>query len=420
MSTSEPAPAFRIRSVAASALIPALLFAIGEGAIIPIIPAVAGNLGAGLALAGFIAGMTMIGELVGDIPSGWVVSKIGERRSMIYAAVLSIAAIILCLLAREPLLFGIGIFLLGLSAAVFALARHAFMTSFVPVEFRARALSTLGGTFRAGWFIGPFLGAGIIALTGSALSVFFVMGVCGVAIIVLLLVVDDPTEKLLKPDTGQTLVAAEAAGLFPTIWAHRQVLTRIGLGVAIVSALRASRTVVLPLWALSLGLSESTTALIVGLGAAIDFALFYTSGQIMDRFGRLWSALPSMIGMGACLLVLSFTHDLSHALGWFIVLTILLGLSNGISSGIVMTLGADLAPKGSPAPFLGAFRFTGDLGSATAPVLIAAVVAVAGLPLAVGTIGVIGFFGAGVMLRYIPRFVPRSLSHKSLGLRARA
>ncbi|TQL53245.1 MFS transporter [Subtercola boreus] len=413
-----PAPAFRIRSVAASALIPALLFAIGEGAIIPIIPAVAGNLGAGLALAGFIAGMTMIGELVGDIPSGWVVSRIGERRSMIYAAVLSIVAIILCLVAREPLLFGIGIFLLGLSAAIFALARHAFMTSYVPVAYRARALSTLGGTFRAGWFIGPFLGAGLIALTGSSLSVFFVMGLCGVAIIVLLLVVDDPTEKLVKPDAGETLVAAEAEGLFTTIWTHRRVLTRIGSGVAIVSALRASRTVVLPLWALSLGLGESNTALIVGLGAAIDFALFYTSGQIMDRFGRLWSALPSMIGMGTCLLILSFTHDTGHAVGWFIVLTILLGLSNGISSGIVMTLGADLAPKTSPAPFLGAFRFTGDLGSAAAPVLIAGLVAVAGLPLAVGTVGVVGFLGAGVMLRYIPRFLPRSLAHKSLGFRA--
>ncbi|PPF82746.1 MFS transporter [Subtercola sp. Z020] len=419
MSSSEPAaetpPAtFRFGSIALSALLPALLFAIGEGAIIPIIPAVAGSLGATLAVAGVISGMTMIGELVGDIPSGWLVSRLGERRSMIYAAGLSMLSIILCLLAPNALVFGIGIFLLGLSAAVFALARHAFMTSFVPVAYRARALSTLGGTFRAGWFIGPFLGAGVIALTGTAQSVFWVMGVCAVAIVVLLLIVDDPTEKLAKPDAGERLLAGESNGLFATIWTHRRVLTRIGLGVAIVSALRASRTVVLPLWAVSLGIGESNTALIVGVGAALDFALFYTSGQIMDRFGRLWSALPSMIGMGVCLVVLSVTHDLAHAAGWFIVLTILLGVSNGISSGIVMTLGADLAPKSSPAPFLGAFRFTGDLGSALAPLLVAGILAVAGLPFAVGTVGVIGFFGAGVMLRYIPRFVPRSLAHKSL------
>ncbi|RFA20337.1 MFS transporter [Subtercola boreus] len=437
MTTSGPAVEFRIRSVAASALLPALLFAIGEGAIIPIIPAIASNLGATLAVAGFIAGMTMIGELIGDIPSGWVVSRIGERRSMIWAAGLSIVSVILSLVAPNALVFGVGIFLLGLSAAIFALARHAFMTTYVPVQFRARALSTLGGTFRAGWFIGPFLGAGLIALTGTSMSVFWVMGLCAVAIIVLLLVVDDPTEKLAAgklaagklaradagepshpaPTAGESELAEEAQGLFATIWSFRAVLTRLGLGVAIVSALRASRTVVLPLWAVSLGLPESNTALIIGLGAALDFALFYSSGQIMDRFGRLWSALPSMIGMGVCLVILSFTHDFAQAVGWFIVLTVLLGVSNGVSSGIVMTLGADLAPKSSPAPFLGAFRFTSDLGSAAAPVLISAIVVVAGLPVAVFAIGAIGFAGAGVMLRYVPRYVPRSPAHKSLGFK---
>src|ERR1700712_334074 len=123
MSTIEPT--FTYRSIALPALVPSLLFAIGEGSVIPVIPAIASNLGATLAVAGFIAGMTMVGQLVGDIPSGWVVSRIGERRAMIYASILSIAAIVLCMLAPNPALFGTGIFFLGLAAAVFALARHA-------------------------------------------------------------------------------------------------------------------------------------------------------------------------------------------------------------------------------------------------------------------------------------------------------
>ena len=65
---------FRLRSVALAAFLPTLLFSIGEGAIIPIIPMVADNLGATLAIAGLIASMIMIGELVGDIPSGWIVA----------------------------------------------------------------------------------------------------------------------------------------------------------------------------------------------------------------------------------------------------------------------------------------------------------------------------------------------------------
>ncbi|MEF2975658.1 MFS transporter [Subtercola sp. YIM 133946] len=408
MSTIEPA--FTYRSIALPALVPSLLFAIGEGSVIPVIPAIASNLGATLAVAGFIAGMTMLGQLAGDIPSGWVVSRIGERRAMIYAACLAIVATVLCMLATAPLLFGIGIFFIGLAAAVFALARHAFMTTFVPIEYRARALSTLGGTFRLGWFAGPFLGAAIIALSGTSQSVFWIQGLCALAVIVLLLVVPDPTEKLAKPDAGETFVADEAAGLFTTLYAYRGLLLRLGSGVAIVGALRASRTVILPLWAVSLGLGEANTALIVGIGGAIDFGLFYTSGQIMDRFGRLWSAIPSMTGMGLCLVVLAFTHDLPGAIAWFIVITVLLGFSNGIGSGIMMTLGADLAPPANPAPFLGAFRFTSDAGTAAAPLVIALVVALASLPLAVGLMGLLGFVGAGVLLRTVPRYVPRKLA----------
>jgi len=329
---------------------------------------------------------------------------------MIYAAILAIVAVLVCMTATTPLLFGTGIFFLGLAGAVFALARHAFMTSFVPIEYRARALSTLGGTFRLGWFIGPFLGAAVIALSGTSQAVFWIQGICAIAIIVLLLIVADPTEKLMKPDAGEQLVTAESHGLFKTIYTFRGLLVRIGSGVALVGALRASRTVILPLWAVSLGLSETNTALIVGIGGALDFALFYASGQIMDRFGRLASVVPCMVGMGVCFLILAFTHNLPGAVVWFIVLTIALGISNGIGSGIVMTLGADLAPKGSPAPFLGAFRFTGDLGTAAAPLLISLIVAIASLPLAVGVIGILGFAGAGLLTRYIPRYVPRKLA----------
>ena len=397
---------FRFRSIALPALLPSLLFGIGEGAVIPVIPAVASSLGAGLAGAGLIAAMIVVGQLAGDIPSGWVVSKIGERRSMIAAAILSIGAVTLALFAVNAAMFGIAIFLLGLSAAVFALARQAFMTTFVPVRIRARALSTLGGSFRAGWFIGPFLGALLIGVTGSVETAFLLHILCAVIVLIVLLVMNDPTETMTRPDTGQQFVQEESSGLFRTIWENRGVLVRVGSGAGVVGGLRASRLAILPLWAVSIGLSEQTTALIVGVGAAADFALFYTSGQIMDRFGRLWSVVPSMIGMGLALLTLSFTHDLPGAVQWFIVVAIVMGVANGVGSGIIMTLSADLAPKRDPAPFLGAFRFTADAGAALAPLAVSAIVAVASLSLATGIVGVVGIAGAGILARNIPRYVP--------------
>ena len=62
-------------------------------------------------------------------------------------------------------------------------------------------------------------------------------------------------------------------------------LAQLGGGAALIGALRASRQVILPLWAVSIGISEPNTALIIGIAGGVDFALFYASGQIMDRFG---------------------------------------------------------------------------------------------------------------------------------------
>lgn len=404
---------FPWRAVVTSVFLPTLLFSVGEGAIIPIIPVVAHDLGSGLAGAGFIAAMILVGELVGDIPAGGLVARIGERPAMIGASGLAVVGSIVALLAFAPWMLGVGIFLIGLATAVFALARHAFLTSFVPLEYRARALSSLGGTFRLGYLIGPFLTALVIQASGSAVTAFWIQLGCAVAAGVVLLVLRDP-ESSMRSRTiagdlraGELEVAREARGLWGTIAASRHVLLTLGVGSSLVAALRASRYVILPLWAVSIGLEGTTTSIIIGVAAALDFALFYLGGWIMDRFGRLWTAVPSTLGLSLGFLVLAVTHDLPANAAWFVGVALLLALANGISAGILMTLGADLADPADPAPFLGAWRFTNDFGGAVAPLLVAGITAAVSLPAASAAIGVLGLAGVVLLRIYVPRFSKR-------------
>ncbi len=399
-------PGLPFRSIVLPAIVPTLLFAIGEGAILPIIPLLANDLGATLALAGLVAAMITLGTLVGDIPSGWVVARVGERRAMTGAALLCLVGLGIGVVAPAPAVLGVGVFLIGLSTAVFALARHAYMTTTVPREYRARALSLLGGTFRLGFFLGPFISAAVIHLTGDTRSALWVHVVACLATAAVLLLVPDPTVRVPHPTAGEEFVQEEARGLFRTIRDRRAVLARLGLGAALVGASRASRQVILPLWAVSIGMADAQAALIIGIAGAVDFALFYAGGQIMDRFGRLWTAVPSLLGLATGHAVLAVTHDLAAASAWFVVAAIVMALANGIGSGILMTIGADLADQRNPAPFLGAWRFTGDVGAASAPLFIAAVTGVASLAAAAGAVGVLSLIGAGVMLRYIPRYAP--------------
>lgn len=402
--------------------LPTLLFSLGEGAVVPLIPVIAASRGATLASAGLIASALVVGQLCGNIPAGWLVSRVGERYTMVIAGALSLIGVVAGALAPSLVVFTVAVFVVGMSAAAFGLARHAFMTTRVPVEFRARALSLLGGSFRAGMFVGPFLAAALLALfhTENAALWFFV--VLLVALILLVLFGPDPEAQAAAADrdagdvedTGEAVSGSiptiERAGVFRTMWRNRGVLGRLGLAAASLSAVRSARQVVLPLWGVSIGLDASSIALVVGVSGAIDFALFYASGQVMDRFGRLWAALPAMLLMGAGFLALSFTHDLDSAAMWFAMFAAVLGVGNGLSSGILLTLGADVAPRADPAPFLGSWRTLTDAGGAVAPLAVSAIAAASSLGLATGAIGVVALLGAVAFARWVPMFVPKSAS----------
>ncbi|WP_374974701.1 MFS transporter [Microbacterium trichothecenolyticum] len=415
---------------------PTVLFALGEGAVIPLIPVIAAQLGADVATAALVASALVVGQLCGNIPAGWAVARIGERVTMAIAGVISLGGVVGMALAPSLGIFAIAVFLIGFCAAAFGLARHSFMTTRVPLSFRARALSLLGGTFRLGMFVGPFVAAGLLALFGDEHAAIWFFGGCLVATVLLVLLGPDPERQFFAPtsstsredavdteDTGEPVTgsipvhrsrpAADGSGSGPgtgvirTMWRHRRVLSTLGLAAASLSAVRSARQVVLPLWGVSIGLDAQTIALVVGISGAIDFALFYASGQVMDRFGRLWAALPAMILMGAGFVALALTHDLPQAAMWFAMFAAVLGVGNGLSSGILLTLGADVAPKADPAPFLGSWRTLTDAGGAVAPLLVSGIAAVASLSVATGIMGAVGLVGAVAFVRWVPRYVPR-------------
>ncbi|MBQ1442970.1 MAG: MFS transporter [Renibacterium sp.] len=389
---SQDDAAFSFKKIALPAFGPSLLFGLGEGAILPVIALSARDLGASVAVAALVVTLIGIGSLLSNIPASIITDKYGERWAIVGAAGLSVIAMLLCLSAPNLVVYGLGILLIGAASAVFNLARQKYLTEAVPVRFRARALSTLGGVMRIGVFIGPFLGA--LAINFLQLSGAYWVGV-GAVVLAGLIALSMP--DLVHP--GGAGGSAPSPKVASIITSYRKIFLTVGIGVLLVSAVRSSRQVVIPLWAEGMGLDATTTSLIYGLSGAVDMLVFYPAGKLMDRKGRAWVAVPSMLIMAGSLLAMPFTGGAASLL----LVSLLIGFGNGIGAGMVMTLGADYSPDSGRAQFLGIWRFLSDLGSFSGPALLSAITALATLGLGIAATGVLGLAAAAVLWYWIPR-----------------
>jgi MFS family permease len=378
--------------IGVSVFLPALIFETGFGALAPMIALSGTALGASPAAAGLILALQGLGQILADIPAGVLAARLGDRRAMLVAAAVATVTLVSCGLARELWQLGFAVAATGATNAVFLLARQSYLTEAVPVELRARALSTLGGMSRVGAFIGPFIGAAVVNGRPVRDVYWFALATTVVAALVVLCVPDvvepaDVTRR--RPVSVRSVVIAQ-----------RRVFLTLGAAVFLVGAVRATRGTVLPLWAQHLGQNPSVTSIIFGIAGLVDMLVFYPSGKVMDRAGRLWIAVPSMLVLGVTQAVLPLTGGVVS----LTVVAMLMGLGNGIGSGILMTLGADVAPPDSRHQFLGVWRVCADSGNAGGPLVVSAAALLGSLAAGITTMGAMGVVAAAALLRWVPRY----------------
>lgn len=378
-----------LRSLGLTVYAPSFLFGVGQGAVLPVVALAARDAGASVAGAGLIVALLGVGAMVFDLPAGSLVARLGERRAMVVGTALLVVSLVGCVLATSALVFAACTAGVGCGWAMWMLARLSFVGAVVPQHLRGRALSTLGGVHRVGSFTGPFLGAAAIASLGldGAYLVHVVLAVAGCAVLV------------LAPDPqGAPAEVHAPVGLLHVAAAHRRVLATAGVAPLVIGLLRAGRHAVLPLWGASQGLDAAQVALVFGLAGGLDMLLFYPAGWVSDRYGRKAVALPCMGLLALGFLLLPLARDLPS----IVAVALVMGLGNGLGSGIVMTLGADVAPGQGRAQFLGMWRLVGDTGSAGGPLLTAAVAGAASLASASLVVGAVGLVGAAAVAALVP------------------
>ncbi|HEY3078458.1 MAG TPA: MFS transporter [Chloroflexota bacterium] len=372
--------------------VPTFLLSLGQGMLVPTLPLHAQSFADSFSLISLVIAAAGVGALVANVPAGVMLNRIGRRRAMLIGTI-SIAAstfaIGLATIYPELVLYR---FVTGVGTSLWNISRMAFLAESTTPAERGRALSTFGGVSRIGTFAGPAIGGGLGYLYGLQAPFFASALLALAASVVSLLYVRDTS------GTAHLSRQARWSALGSTARLHWRELSTAGAAQVFVQMIRAGRQIIVPLYGASvLRLSVAEIGTVVSISAAIDMSLFIPAGLIMDRMGRKWATVPSftIMAIGMALIPLS-----SGFLG-LLIATAVIGVGNGMSSGTMMTLGADLAPPEATGEFMGVWRLIGDLGSTGGPVIVGGVADLVGLAAAAFTLTGVGIIAAATLALFV-------------------
>ncbi|MFB3817920.1 MAG: MFS transporter [Candidatus Methylomirabilales bacterium] len=388
---------FRLRSLALSVYLPTFLFSVGQGAVLPVVPLFALELGASVAAAGAVVGMRGLGLMLFDVPSGMAVSRFGDKGAMIVGTAMVGVVAIGASMSGSASVLAVLMLIMGGGWSFWQLARLAYVTDVTPIRQRGRALSLVGGVHRAGLFVGPILG-GFLGKYWGLHAVFYAQAVMGMVAAAMMFLV------VRQSSTAEHLGGHGVAGrLLATVVTHREVFLTAGGAITTLQIVRQGQVVFLPLWGNGIGLDVAQIGVVFGIASLLDAGLFYPVGYVMDRWGRKWASVPSLLTISLGLLILPATWEIYG----YTLAAMLMGLGHGLGTGIVMTLGADFAPPGRRGEFLGVWRLVTDAGNAGGPLVVSVIAGVASLGVASLATAGLGILGALLMWRLVPETLVR-------------
>ena len=351
--------------------------------------------------------------VLGNIPAGFFVERLGRKLSMLLGlAMIGVSTIGMGIAGNFAQLIGAQL-LAGIGNAFWMLSRHAYMTDVIPIAQRGRAIALFGGVNRMGTFAGQF--GAIFLGTNLRLPFFVYAGIVLLNLVLCFFFIPHMPTTLSQPNAERVPYFRRLRAVFVQ---HRRILATAGLGQVCVQTLRRGAHLIIPLYGDEVvGLTTQEVRWTVMISSAVDMSMFPIAGFMMDRFGRRYATVPGVCIFATGMVLMPFTRTLA----WLLAVAIFMRIGNGIASGTMMTLGADLAPQeperrppssemplSTKGEFLGLWRLTGDFGGAAGPVVVGNVADLLGLNYAGYVLGGLGYLAVGIFLRLVPETLERT------------
>lgn len=260
-------------------------------AITPLLPTYAERFDLSKAGAGILAGSYAAGAVVGTLPSGWLATRAGSRRTLLLGLTLMAVSSVAFAFAGSVALLDATRFVDGIGGACAWAGGMGWLVSLTPAEQRGTTIGTAMSAALAGVLLGPVLGA-VAQATGPEVP----FSIVGLLAALLALV------ALRTPAPPPMLTATER----PYATALRDARVRMGAWLVLVPALVYGTVEVLAPLALDrLGASGLAIGATFLLAAGVEGVAQVLAGRATDRLGRGAPIRFGLTGALAFLLLVS-------------------------------------------------------------------------------------------------------------------
>ena len=367
----------------------AFMIAIGFGIVAPVLPQFAQSFDVSVSAAAVVVSAFAFTRLLFAPMSGWLVERMGERRTYILGILIVAASSAACAFAQnywQLLLYrGLG----GIGSTMFTVAAMGLLIRLAPPQARGRVSSLYAGSFLLGNIAGPAVGG---LLAGLGMQLPFLVYAAALVLVALLVATQLPsvaaaarravaqasTGAATDNETGSQSGSGTRNGAGVTTAVKKAVLPlREALGMPAYRAVLTSgfangwsafgiRMALVPLFAtvaLEAGTEVAGLSLAVfavGTGVALTF-----SGKLADAWGRKPMILSGLAVNGIAMGVLGFTGNEF----WFFLVSAIAGLGSGLMGPAQQAVVADvIGNERSGGKVLATFQMSSDLGAIIGPI----------------------------------------------------
>jgi MFS family permease len=338
----------------------------GQGVIAPVLPLFAKEFGVGIAVVGLTLAVFGLARLILNVPLGVLSDRYGRRLLLIGGPIVTAVGMVGSGLAPSIEALLAWRFIAGAGSSMYMTGAMVYLTDISNSENRARFIGTNQGALLIGTAIGPAAG-GFIAEYWGLRAPFYVVGVAAL-FAALYAWARLPETRGLVALEGREDGHAAPRGAWLTMIRSRDFFA-VGFVTLVIFLTRTgSRQTLVPLLGDDLGLSPGDLGAIFTGMSVINIVLLTPAALAADRFGRKRVIVPSMAAHAGGLVL----YAMSDSVPIFLVASVALAVAASMAGPAPAAYAADLAPPEARGLAMGLYRTTGDIGFLVGPPLLGA------------------------------------------------